>query len=120
MSMQATFKPLDGVLLLIILAIALMWSQCDKIENTEPESLRIITSDTDDTLTLFRDTLITLDQLTIEIRNKCAAVTHSDCHTQQCVHTGFITTPGQMSACMPNGVWIEILGSEKTTDVISY
>ena len=118
--MQATFKPLDGVLLLIILAIAVMWSQCNNKESTEPESLRIVTLNTDDTLTLFRDTLITLDQLSIEIRNKSAAITRSDCHTQQCVHTGFITTPGQMSACMPNGVWIEILGSEKTTDVISY
>ncbi|MCK5842735.1 MAG: NusG domain II-containing protein, partial [Candidatus Sabulitectum sp.] len=48
------------------------------------------------------------------------AITQSDCHYQQCVHTGFIDTPGQMSACMPNGVWIEILGSEKITDVVSY
>ena len=118
--MQAMFKPLDSILLIVILATAFFWSRCNRTENTEPESLRIVTSNTDDTLSLFRDTTVTIDQLTIEIRNREAAITQSDCHTQQCVHTGFITTPGQMSACMPNGVWIEILGSEKITDVVSY
>ncbi len=118
--MQAIFKPMDGILLVAIIAIASFWSRCNRTENTEPESLRIVTSNTDDTLSLFRDTTVTIDQLTIEIRNRTAAITHSDCHTQQCVLTGFITTPGQMSACMPNEVWIEILGSEKTTDVVSY
>ncbi len=118
--MQAMFKPLDGILLIAILATAFFWSRCNRAQNTEPERLRIVTSDTDDTLSLFRDTMVIIDQLTIEIRNRTAAITQSDCYTQQCVHTGFISTPGQMSACMPNGVWIEILGSEKTTDVISY
>lgn len=118
--MQAMFKPWDGILLVAILAIAFFWSRCNRTENTEPESLRIVTSNTDDTLSLSRDTIVAVDLLTIEIRNRRAAITHSDCHTQQCVHTGFITTPGQMSACMPNGVWIEIIGSEKTTDVVSY
>ena len=114
------FKPLDGVLLLLILAIAFLWSRCDREHDTEPVSLRMVTSDSDDTLSLFRDTIIALEHLTIEIRNEAAAITSSDCHTQQCVLTGFIAKPGQMSACMPNGIWIEILGSEKTTDVVSY
>lgn len=118
--MQAMFKPLDVILIIAILAIAFFWSRCNNAENTEPESLRIVTSNTDDTLSLFRDTIVAVDQLTIEIRNRSAAITRSDCHTQQCVHTGFITTPGQMSACMPNGVWIQILGSKKTTDAVSY
>ncbi|MCK5785336.1 MAG: NusG domain II-containing protein [Candidatus Sabulitectum sp.] len=114
------FKPLDGVLLLMILTVALFWSQCDREHGTKPVSLRIVTSNTDDTLSLSRDTVVVMEHLTVEIRNETAAITRSDCRTQQCVRTGFITKPGQMSACMPNGIWIEILGSEKTTDVISY
>ncbi|MCK5130851.1 MAG: NusG domain II-containing protein [Candidatus Sabulitectum sp.] len=120
MSIREIFKLGDATLIIVIFAIALIWSRCNRERNTEPESLRIVTANTDDTLSLFRDTLIAMEHLTIEIKNESAAITHSDCPTQQCVRTGSITTPGQMSACMPNGIWIEILGSEKTTDVISY
>lgn len=120
MSIREIFKPGDAILIAVIFTIALTWSRCNRARGTEPQSLRIVTANTDDTLTLFRDTLITIEHLTIEIKNESAAITHSDCPTQQCVHTGYITTPGQMSACMPNGIWIEIVGSEKTTDVISY
>ena len=114
------FKPLDALLLVVIFSIAIFWSQFERERNTEPESLRIVTAVSDDTISLFTDTLITTEHLTIEILNERAAITQSDCPTKQCVHTGFIGSPGQMSACMPNGIWIEILGSEKITDVISY
>lgn len=120
MCTRAMFKPLDAVLLAVIFSIAIFWSQYDRESNTEPHSLRIVTAVSDDTVSLFRDTLITAEHLTIEIANERAAITQSDCPAKQCVHTGFIGSPGQMSACMPNAIWIEILGSEKTTDVISY
>ena len=118
--MQAMFKPLDGLLLAVILVIAVFWSQCDRELNTEPHSLRIVTEVSDDTVNLFTDTLITMQHVTIEIVGGRGAITQSDCPTKQCVHTGWIGSSGQISACMPNGVWIEILGAERTTDVISY
>lgn len=116
------FKPLDGLLIAFLLAVAFLWSRCDRDfdSESEPTELRIVTSAGDDTISLFKDTLIVKDHLTIEIRNLHAAITQSDCPTGQCVQTGFIGSPGQISACMPNETWIEILGSEKTTDVVSY
>ncbi len=114
------FKSGDILLVAVIFVIALLWSQCDDEKNTEPQSLRIVTAHTDDTISLFRDTVITLERVTIEVNNEQAAITGSDCCTQQCVRTGYISNAGQMSACMPNGIWIEILGSEKETDAISY
>ncbi len=122
MSIQEIFKPLDGLLVVFLLAIALLWSHCDREfdKESEPTELRIVTSASDDTLSLFRDTLIVSDHLTIEIRNRRAAITQSDCPTGQCVQTGFIGSTGQISACMPNETWIEILGSEKATDIVSY
>lgn len=120
MFIREIFKPADLLLVAVIFIIALFWSQCNRRKDTEPQSLRIVTAHADDTISLFRDTVITLEHLTIEISSARAAITQSDCPTQQCVQRGYITTPGQMSACMPNGIWIEILGSEKITDVISY
>jgi len=120
MSIREIFKPEDILLVAVIFAIALFWSQCNRESNTEPQSLRIVTAHTDDTISLFRDTVITMEHLVIEVRNGSAAITGSDCPTQQCVRTGYISAVNQMSACMPNRIWIEILGSKKTTDVISY
>ncbi len=116
------FKPCDGLLIVFFLVIALFWSQCDRGFSSESEAtkLRVVTSAGDDTVSLFKDTIIVRDHLTIEIRNVRAAITWSDCSTRQCVQTGFIGSPGQISACMPNETWIEIIGSEKTTDVLSY
>ena len=122
MSIREIFKPLDGLLVVFLLAVALLWSKCDREfdKESEPDSLRIVSSLTDDTISLFKDTLIVREHLTIEIKNMRAAITQSDCPTGQCVQTGFIGSPGQISACMPKETWIEILGSEKTTDVVTY
>lgn len=120
MYIREIFKKGDILLAAVVFAVALFWSQCNRENDSEPQSLRIVTEHTDDTISLFRDTVITMEHLVIEIRNGNAAITGSDCATQQCVRTGYIRTPGQMSACMPNRTWIEILGTEKTTDIISY
>jgi len=115
------FKPGDAVLLLIILAIAVFWSRnSNDVSEEEAVSLRIVSAADVDTVSLSADTLITMEHLTVEIRNRRAAFISSDCPTQQCVRAGFIGTPGQMSACMPNGIWIEILGTKKLTDAVSY
>ena len=38
------------------------------------------------------------------------AVTHSDCPTQDCVHTGWISYTGQTIVCLPNGVEVRLTG----------
>jgi hypothetical protein len=120
MFIRAMFKPLDGVLVAVIAAIALLWSQIGKENNTTPGSVVVVTPLGTDTLSLFNDTMIVMKHLTIEVSDGTAAITRSDCHSQQCVQTGRISQTGQMSACVPNGVWIEIIGAEKITDSISY
>ncbi|RKZ04102.1 hypothetical protein DRQ21_03660 [Candidatus Fermentibacteria bacterium] len=120
MSIRAMFKPLDGVLILIIAVITLVWSQLGRENNTAPRSVVVVTPQGTDTLSLFADTVIVLEHLTIEVSDGSAAITRSDCPSQQCVQTGYINQTGQMSACVPNGVWIEIIGAKKITDSISY
>jgi len=114
------FKPLDGVLVAVIAAIALVWSQTGSNNNTAPLSVVVVTPQGTDTLSLFTDTVMALEHITIEVSDGTVAITRSDCPSQQCVKTGCIDQTGQMSACVPNGVWIEIIGAEKITDAISY
>jgi len=41
----------------------------------------------------------------------------SDCPDQICVHTGFISKPGQVSACIPAQVLVRITGDTSNNDV---
>jgi len=120
MSFRGIFKPGDGVLLAVIILITLIWAGWGERNSESSESLRIVTREGEDTLSLYTDTVVFRGNVTIEIKTGRAAITGSDCPTRQCVNTGWIKTAGQISACMPNMVWIEVLGEEQLTDVISY
>jgi len=120
MSFSETFKPGDLVLLAVITLIAFLWWSSEKNFSENPESLRIVYSEVEDTLSLFTDTVIYRGEVTIEISGGSAAITESNCPTHQCVRTGWIQNSGQMSACMPNQIFIEVIGIDTLTDVITY
>ncbi len=37
---------------------------------------------------------------------------HSDCLDKTCVLTGWLSRPGQLSACLPNRTYVKIVGAE--------
>lgn len=43
----------------------------------------------------------------------------SPCPGRYCVHTGWLTSTGQVAACLPNGVVVEVLGGERVYDAIN-
>lgn len=47
---------------------------------------------------------------TIQIQNGRVAIIASDCPGEDCVHTGWISTPGTSIVCLPNRVEIRIVG----------
>lgn len=47
-------------------------------------------------------------KMVIEIQNRQIRVVESDCPRHVCVHTGWIKAPGQVIACVPNQILIEI------------
>ena len=114
------FKPGDIVILVVIALVTWFWAGSGAAGSTDPESLRIVTKYGEDTLSLNTDTLVVSGSVTIEIVGGHAAITDSDCPTHQCVRTGWLESPGQMSACMPNQIFIEVLGSSVTTDAVTY
>ena len=66
------------------------------------------------------DTL-TYGNVTIEIKDGEIGFVSSDCGGHDCVKTGFISKPGETSACIPNGILIKISGGgAKLPDAVSY
>ncbi len=49
--------------------------------------------------------------LTVTVTKDSAAVTASDCPTQDCLHTGAIARPGQSIVCLPAQVIITLEGA---------
>lgn len=45
---------------------------------------------------------------------------HSPCANQYCVHQGWLSRAGQVAICLPNQVSLELLGSKKAYDSLSY
>jgi len=114
------FKPADAFILLAVILVTWLWSSGAPDRSGGPEGLRIVSLEAEDTLDILRDTVVYRGEVTVEISGGSAAITDSDCPTRQCVRTGWISKPGEMSACMPNGVFIEILGGHMETDATSY
>ena len=48
--------------------------------------------------------------VTFTVRNGRIAITKSDCPDKTCVRTGFIGVPGQITACLPNGLLVRVTG----------
>lgn len=44
----------------------------------------------------------------------------SPCNNQYCVHQGWLSKAGQVAACLPNRVSIELLGVNKLYDSLNY
>lgn len=44
----------------------------------------------------------------------------SPCHTQYCVHQGWLTRAGQAAICLPNQISLELLGKAKLYDSLNY
>lgn len=55
--------------------------------------------------------------VTLEVKNGAACFKASDCPDKVCVHTGYISHPGQSAVCLPNRLTLRIVGKgEKAAD----
>ena len=56
----------------------------------------------------------------IEIRDRQVRFIESLCQNKQCVHTGWLESDGQMAACMPNGVSVQVKGRDNRFDSLNF
>ena len=55
---------------------------------------------------------------TVELRDGRVAITASDCPGGDCVHSGWIHSPGRSIVCLPNRVEIRIVGASDVDFVV--
>ena len=61
-----------------------------------------------------------LGDATISIAQGKVRFAKSPCHTQYCVHQGWLTHAGQATICLPNQISLELLGETKPYDTLNY
>lgn len=52
--------------------------------------------------------------LTLELDGRRVRISHSDCPSQDCVHTGWIDEAGEQIICLPNKLIISLVGEQDT------
>ena len=55
---------------------------------------------------------------TLEAENGCIRFSYAECPDQVCVHTGWISRPGQIAVCLPAGVIVKIEGESDDMDIL--
>ncbi len=55
----------------------------------------------------------------VKVEDGRARFVDSICHGRYCIHAGWLSATGQVAACLPNGVVIEVLGGERAYDAIN-
>ncbi len=53
-----------------------------------------------------------------EVKNGAIAFMESDCPGQECIHAGWLSSPGSSMACLPNKISVTLTG-ESGVDVIA-
>lgn len=56
----------------------------------------------------------------IEIKQRQVRFIDSPCQGKQCVMTGWLEEDGQLAACLPNGVTVQIIGRDNRFDAVNF
>jgi len=56
----------------------------------------------------------------LQIRQGEIRFIESPCTTKFCVHSGWLKFDGQVMACLPNGVYVEVSGGKRKYDAINF
>lgn len=56
----------------------------------------------------------------VEVDQGRARFKSSPCRNQYCVHQGWVARAGQVAACLPNRVVLELVGDGKSYDSLNY
>ena len=55
---------------------------------------------------------------TVTVKDGSVAVTASDCPGEDCVHSGWIRSPGRSIVCLPNGLELRVVGETGDVDFV--
>ncbi len=72
------------------------------------------------TVDLTKDSDFALEQnphIRFSVREGAIAFVSSDCPDRLCVHSGYLSRPGQMAACLPRRVSLTVIGTDDSDGV---
>lgn len=117
-------RPADFLILALAAAIVgasygAFWS-----ERSEGDSAVVsVGRNTASTISLVNDGDFHIDGLLgeslLQVRDGRIRFLDSPCPGRYCVHTGWISRTGQVAACLPNGVVVEVEGGVREFDAIN-
>ncbi|MEA2094222.1 MAG: NusG domain II-containing protein [Pseudomonadota bacterium] len=61
-----------------------------------------------------------LGDSTVEIRDKQVRFLSSPCAGKVCIHSGWLSAAGELAACLPNRISIQLLGTHPRFDAINF
>lgn len=122
------FRPADAAVLLVLLLVAvLVISSGSTTSGSGPYCVEIRSCDSPARYPIDTDTVITVEGLLgdvlIQVEDSRARIGESPCPGQDCVRRGWLEEPGDMSVCVPSGVYIVVTGGEleaEGPDAITY
>jgi hypothetical protein len=56
----------------------------------------------------------------IEVREGRVRFAEAPCVGRQCIHSGWLSRSGQVAACLPNGVVVEVFGRDRQYDAVTF
>lgn len=56
----------------------------------------------------------------IEIRDGQVRFIDSPCTNKQCIQSGWLHRPGEIAACLPNGISVQVIGQNEIYDAINF
>jgi hypothetical protein len=56
----------------------------------------------------------------LEIRDRQVRFVDSPCVGRYCVHAGWLSRSGQVAACLPNGIVVEVAGGDREFDALTF
>lgn len=76
------------------------------------------------TLDLYQNQLIKikgkLGESTLEVRDGKVRFIDSPCTTKQCVHQGWLQHGGEMAACLPNEISVQVMSADPLYDTMNF
>ena len=61
-----------------------------------------------------------LGESVVEVRDGRVRFVASPCVGRHCIHSGWLSRSGQVAACLPNGVVLEVGGGEREFDAVTF
>jgi hypothetical protein len=56
----------------------------------------------------------------LEVRDGRVRFVDSPCVGRLCVHAGWLSRSGQVAACLPNGIVLEVIGADREFDAVTF